>query len=137
MTFELATSVILPTMNRIGEVLAISRRNDFTQWGFPGGKVDKGETNLDCAIREVVEETGIMLMPHYLEPIYSGPCYGADGRDFWVTTYLYRAGVHAAPKAEEGFQIKGILIEELCSVLVSPFAAYNRKVRDAWWTFQQ
>lgn len=135
MSFELGVCVLLPTLNRIEEVLAVSRRNDFTQWGLPGGKVERHETNLDAALREICEETQLMLQPYYLIPIYSGPCYGADGRDFWVTTYLYRAGFNGPHKAEEGFQIKPMLIEELCSVTVSPFAAYNRKVREAWRAF--
>lgn len=30
-------------------------------WGFPGGKINKDEDDLDCAIREVYEETGLDL----------------------------------------------------------------------------
>ena len=136
MNFELAACVLLPTLNRLEEVLAISRRNDFTQWGIPGGKAERHETNLDTAMREIHEEMGLMLQSYHLHPIYSGPCYGADGRNFWVTTYLYEAGFNSAPKAEEGFQIKPMHIDELCSVLASPFAAYNRKVREAWRAFK-
>ena len=32
---------------------------DSTEWGFPKGRRDKNEKNLDCAIREFKEETGI------------------------------------------------------------------------------
>jgi 8-oxo-dGTP diphosphatase len=28
-------------------------------WVFPGGKLEIGETLIDCAIREIFEETGI------------------------------------------------------------------------------
>ncbi len=27
-------------------------------WGFPRGKINQGESEVDCAIREVLEETG-------------------------------------------------------------------------------
>ena len=130
-----AVCVVLPTFNQIEELLAVSRRNDPTQWGIPGGKVDHHETNLDAAIREICEETQLRLVPHELHPIYSGPCYGADGKDFWVTTYLYRIGFSGAYKPEEGLLIKPMNIEQLCDVLASPFAAYNRKVREAWRAF--
>lgn len=30
-------------------------------WGFPKGKIDQGETLMDCALREVREETGLDL----------------------------------------------------------------------------
>ena len=28
-------------------------------WSFPRGKINKGESELDCAIRETFEETGV------------------------------------------------------------------------------
>ena len=34
-------------------------------WGFPKGKINQNETDRDCAIREVWEETGYDMSPHY------------------------------------------------------------------------
>lgn len=34
------------------------------RWGFPKGKLAKGETELECAIREVLEEIGFDMTPH-------------------------------------------------------------------------
>jgi 8-oxo-dGTP diphosphatase len=34
----------------------------YGEWGFPKGKVDKGETLQECAVREVAEETGRRLV---------------------------------------------------------------------------
>jgi 8-oxo-dGTP pyrophosphatase MutT (NUDIX family) len=42
--------------NKSGEILLIFRRG---KWDLPKGKLDDGETLEECAIREVVEETGI------------------------------------------------------------------------------
>lgn len=42
--------------NEKGEVLMIYRRG---KWDLPKGKLDKGEKLEDCAIREVLEETGL------------------------------------------------------------------------------
>jgi 8-oxo-dGTP pyrophosphatase MutT (NUDIX family) len=42
--------------NKDGEILLIFRRG---KWDLPKGKLDKNETILDCAIREVKEETGL------------------------------------------------------------------------------
>jgi 8-oxo-dGTP pyrophosphatase MutT (NUDIX family) len=42
--------------NRAGKVLFIYR-ND--KWDLPKGKLDKGETLEECALREVEEETGV------------------------------------------------------------------------------
>ena len=35
-----------------------------TTWDFPKGGVDKGETHIEAAIREVMEETGFDIYPH-------------------------------------------------------------------------
>lgn len=48
------------------EVLAIQRDDKPeiaypNMWEFPGGTLDPGETPLDCALRELWEETGVVL----------------------------------------------------------------------------
>ncbi len=46
---------------REGEVLLVRRANppDVGRWGFPGGKIEWGETIEEAAIRELFEETGV------------------------------------------------------------------------------
>lgn len=45
-----------------GKVLLVRRANppDAGLWGFPGGKIERGETVKDAAVRELYEETGIV-----------------------------------------------------------------------------
>jgi len=45
------------------EVLMIRRANEpgKGKWSFPGGKQELGETIVECAVREVREETGLVL----------------------------------------------------------------------------
>ncbi|QGZ15800.1 MutT/NUDIX hydrolase [Acinetobacter phage vB_AbaM_Apostate] len=42
-----------------GKFLAVSRKDDLTDFGLPGGKVELGETVAEGAKRECLEETGI------------------------------------------------------------------------------
>jgi len=43
---------------RDGEVLLVHRPR-YDDWTFPKGKADEGETDEECALREVHEETGL------------------------------------------------------------------------------
>lgn len=52
----------------IPKVLSLSRHDGFV--GFIGGKVDPGETLIEGLLREVKEETGLILNPNFsIEPL--------------------------------------------------------------------
>ncbi len=131
--FRLAACVLLPTGDYREEILAISRPKEPSLWGIPGGKQDLGESNLNTGIREVREEVGIDISGCILVPIFSGPCYGKDGMDYWVTTYLPDQTFSTAPiKPEEGLIVCRMSIVDLCRLEASPFHIYNRSVMMAW-----
>ncbi len=55
--------------NKEGKVLFIFRNN---KWDLPKGKLDKGETIEECALREVEEETGVkgLKIENFLKTTY-------------------------------------------------------------------
>jgi ADP-ribose pyrophosphatase YjhB (NUDIX family) len=57
-----------------GRVL-LQRRTDFDCWGLPGGVLEAGETILDCARRELLEETGLQAGDLSLVGVYTEPEY--------------------------------------------------------------
>lgn len=51
--------------DNLGRLLLIRRANDpgSGQWSLPGGRVEPGETDEQAVIREMLEETGLHVIP--------------------------------------------------------------------------
>lgn len=56
---------VIAVVRRGNEVLLAQRSKGhyIGRWGFPGGHVERGETVVDAAIRELAEETGVSADP--------------------------------------------------------------------------
>lgn len=54
-------AAVIAVLVRDDEILLVSRKNppDVGLWGFPGGKMDFGESMEAAAVRELYEETGV------------------------------------------------------------------------------
>ncbi len=53
--------------------LLLIQRSDNGNWSLPGGAMDLGETIVDAAVREVLEETGVTCRVTGLAGIYTNP----------------------------------------------------------------
>jgi 8-oxo-dGTP pyrophosphatase MutT (NUDIX family) len=72
-----AANSMVPSVNVIvtddnGRMLLI-RRTDNDNWAVPGGAIDLGESMIDAAVRETIEETGITCEITGLVGIYTDP----------------------------------------------------------------
>jgi len=72
-----AANSLVPSANvivgdELGRILLI-RRTDNGNWALPGGAMDLGETIVQAAEREVLEETGITCRVSGLVGIYTNP----------------------------------------------------------------
>jgi ADP-ribose pyrophosphatase YjhB (NUDIX family) len=56
-------------INSQGHVLLVRGRKE-GKWSFPKGHKKRGESDIQCALRELAEETGILLSPTFQQPTY-------------------------------------------------------------------
>ena len=78
------------------EVLLVHRPR-YDDWSFPKGKNARGETDEDCAVREVEEETGLRVT---LGPELESTSYVVKGRPKLVRYWLFEAPEEAQAQNE-------------------------------------
>jgi 8-oxo-dGTP diphosphatase len=86
--------VAVVVFQRDGAVLLVRKRGT-TRFMFPGGKLEAGESAVDCCLREIREELGLELEPAGLEPLgeWSAPAANEPGHRVLAVAF-------AAPLAE-------------------------------------
>lgn len=70
-------------INSDEKVLSVSRRNKPNDLGLPGGKLEPNETPIEALIREVKEETGLILKQEDCVPIF----HSYEGREHPVLVF--------------------------------------------------
>lgn len=109
-----------------GLILSISRRDDKTKFGLPGGKVEPGETLWQAAMRETLEETSVTVT-HCVE-IFRREEVAPSGEVFYTCCYYANLWAGEPKDSEEGV-VKWLTDEEL-TITHGAFADYNRATID-------
>jgi 8-oxo-dGTP diphosphatase len=71
-----------------GREVVLVHRPKYDDWTLPKGKVERGESDEDCALREVEEETGLRC--ELLEELESSSYTDASGRPKLTRYWLMR-----------------------------------------------
>lgn len=88
------------------EILLIKRRSG--EWAIPGGMVDGGETPLEAAYRELVEESGVSLDATTPRLVYQGMGDGPRNTDnAWIETSAYHFHLSAESDTAKSAPIAG------------------------------
>jgi len=119
--------------NEKGEMLFMLRRG---KWDLPKGKLDKGETLEQCALREVEEETGLTDVRLEQQLLTTYHTYDESGKHFLKETHWYRMRVFGAqtmqPQAEEQItELKWVSSRELNTVTGNTFPSILDVLRSA------
>ena len=92
---------------------------------FLGGKLEVGETFLDAAVRELREETGLLVSPDRLVQVFRAPCVGDGGAPWFdVAFFVLLDTLEAVPGPEEP-ELEARFVAPLDLLEHSPFAHYN------------
>ena len=79
-------------VNEKGELLLQQRAYPDGRWCFPCGLMELGESTVQTAKREVLEETNLIIEDLELLGVYSGEnhlCKAANGDEWYVVTTAY------------------------------------------------
>jgi 8-oxo-dGTP pyrophosphatase MutT (NUDIX family) len=102
----------------------LSVYKDKYSYNIPGGKCFNDETDIDCAIREVQEETGLYLDKNHLDLLMSEQCEGFVVSTY--ITYLYYGSIGS----EEEHEITFVPLDNLLINKNYKWIKYHKKLLD-------
>lgn len=85
---------VVQTVVKSGEEYLIAKRSEYNYWEFMGGKVEKGETLKEAALRELNEETNLDLSSDKIRKFKKGDSYlSEDDEKFRLNPIYLEIGV--------------------------------------------
>jgi 8-oxo-dGTP pyrophosphatase MutT (NUDIX family) len=116
-------AVLAVIQNEQGDILGVSRKYDRSDFGLPGGKVDPGEDIYSAMVREVMEETSLIVLD--ADPLYFGRVGNTNTHACVYHVTRYSGNIHTT---EEG-DVKWVDWE---TVKQGTYGEFNKSVEKIW-----
>ena len=119
-------SVSIALRDAAGRVL-LARHSEGDVWLLPGGSVEPGETPADAAVREMWEETGLLVRLTRLVGVFGGPEHIVRYRNGDRTSYVtatFEAALgsgHARPDGSELLEIRFVSEADAAALRTAPW----------------
>jgi ADP-ribose pyrophosphatase YjhB (NUDIX family) len=114
--------LLLPGVSAVirddAERVLFMRRADDGRWGLPAGAVDPGESPAEAIVREVREETGLVVRPVRVAGVFGGAGYrhrypNGDEAEWTVAAFECEVvGGELAPRDGEALELRYFAPEE-------------------------
>jgi 8-oxo-dGTP diphosphatase len=114
---KLAATALIHSQPFTGKILGVSRKDNSKDFGLPGGKVDEGETLYEAMVREVYEETGLVVKQ-------AMPFFFREDTEYVAVVYLVQEYEGEIQTTESG-KVEWIDFETL---MQGSFSEYNTKL---------
>jgi 8-oxo-dGTP pyrophosphatase MutT (NUDIX family) len=108
--------------------LLLQLHADTRHWVAPGGAVDPDEAPADAIVREIWEETALVVEPVALAGVFGGSDYRVRYANGDVTSYVMIAfecrivSGTPTPDGEESLELRFVAAHELESMSLAPWA---------------
>jgi 8-oxo-dGTP pyrophosphatase MutT (NUDIX family) len=122
----LAPSVAGIVRDAKSRILLVQQRDD-GRWSTPGGAIEMDETPADAVVREVWEETGLLVTPTRLLAIYGGPGFVVrypNGDETQYVSAIFECDVKSGTLRADGDEVQAARywsLDEAARLPLSPW----------------
>lgn len=92
-----------------GSRVLLVRQSDDQRWSTPGGAVEPDESPADAVVRELWEETGLLVVPRRLIAVYGGPGFVVrypNGDETQYISTIFECDVESGALRADGEEIE-------------------------------
>jgi 8-oxo-dGTP pyrophosphatase MutT (NUDIX family) len=127
------TRLFLPSaagLVRDGNRLLLVQNRENHHWTTPGGAIEPDETPAEAVVREVWEETGLVVRPRSLFAVYGGPKFlvrYSNGDETQYVSIMFDCEIESGeprPDGDETVAVQFYSLDEARTLALSPWLSH-------------